>query len=88
MYLTATRPNLMFAVCLISRYMSKSTKLHLLTAKRILRYLRGTTKLGIFYKNGGHGGLIGYTNSDYAGDIENRKSISGYAFMMRSGAVA
>jgi hypothetical protein len=88
MYLTATRPDLMFAVCLISRYMAKPTKLHLLAAKRILRYLRGTTELGIFYKKGGREGLIGYTDSDYAGDLEDRKSTSGYAFMMGSGAVA
>ena len=88
MYLTATRPDLMFAVCMISRYMAKPTKLHLLAAKRILRYLRGTTALGIFYKKGGQEGLVGYTDSDYAGDQNDRKSTSGYVFLMSSGAVS
>jgi len=53
MYLTATRPDIMFSVSLISRYMSKPTELHLQAAKRILRYLKGTTNYGIFYKKGG-----------------------------------
>lgn len=52
MYLTATRPDLMFAVSLISRYMAKPTELHLLAAKRILRYLKGTTGLGVFLQEG------------------------------------
>ncbi|XP_011004615.1 PREDICTED: uncharacterized protein LOC105111066 [Populus euphratica] len=56
--------------------------------ERILRYLRGTTKLGIFYKKGGREGLIGYTNSDYAGDLEDRKSTSRYALMIGSRVVA
>jgi hypothetical protein len=88
MYLTTTIPDLMFSVCLISIYMAKPTKLHLLATKRILRYLRGTTELGIFYKKGGREGLIRYTDSDYAGDLEDRKNTSGYAFMMGSGAFA
>ena len=78
----------MFAVCLINRYMVKPIKLHLLDAKRILRYLKGTTELGIFYKKGGREGLIGYTDSDYVGDLKDRKSTSGYAFMIGFGAVA
>ena len=89
MYLTTTRPDLMYAVSLISRYMAKPTELHLSAAKRILRYLKGTTGLDIFYKKGGKcEGLIGYTDSDYAGDIEDRKSTSSYVFMLGSGAVA
>lgn len=53
MYLTATRPDLMYGVSLISRFMSCPTESHWLAAKRILRYLKGTTELGILYKNGG-----------------------------------
>ncbi|CAL5432597.1 unnamed protein product [Camellia sinensis] len=88
MYLTATRLDLMFAVSLISRYMAKPTELHLLAAKRILRYLKGTTGLGVFYKKGWCEDLVGYADSDYAGDLEDRKSTSGYVFMLGSGAVA
>ncbi|KAL9429389.1 hypothetical protein AB3S75_031241 [Citrus x aurantiifolia] len=88
MYLTATRPDLMYAVSLVSRYMSKPTELHILAVKRIMRYLKGTTELGVFYKKGGNEGLVGYTDSNYAGDLNDRKSTSGYVFMLGSGAVA
>lgn len=48
-----------------------------------------TTRFGIFYKKGGKcEGLVGYTDSDYAGDIDDMKSTSGYVFMLGSGAVA
>ena len=72
MYLTATRPDLMYVVSLVSRYMSKPTELHILAVKRIMRYLKGTTELGVFYKKGGNEGLVGYTNSNYAGDLNDR----------------
>ncbi|GAA0167068.1 transmembrane signal receptor [Lithospermum erythrorhizon] len=85
MYLTSTRPDIMFATSLISRFMSKPTELHFQVAKRILRYLKGTIQFGIYYKN--HGKLDVYTDSDYAGDLEDRKSTSGYVTIMSSGAV-
>lgn len=88
MYLTATRPDIMYAVSLISRYMSKPTELHLLAAKRVLRYLQGTTNFGILYKKGGNKELIGFTDSDYAGSVEDRKSTSGYVFILSDAAVA
>lgn len=88
MYLTATRPDIMFAVSLISRYMSRPIELHLSAAKRVLRYLQGTTGFGIFYAKGGNKELIGFTDSDYAGCLEDRKSTSGYTFILSSGAVA
>ncbi|KAG6510578.1 hypothetical protein ZIOFF_028603 [Zingiber officinale] len=50
MYLTATRPDIMYSVSLISRYMENPTEIHLLAAKRILRYLQGTKDFGLFYK--------------------------------------
>ncbi|XP_072986620.1 uncharacterized protein [Typha latifolia] len=88
MFLTATRPDMMSVTCLISRYMAKPTELHLQAAKRALRYLKGTVNLGIYYKKGGSGDLLVYTDSDYAGDMEDRKSASGYVFLMSSGAVS
>lgn len=62
------------------------TEIHLLTAKRIFRYLKDTANLGILYKNGGESMLIGFSNSDYAGDIDDRKSASGFVFMLNYGA--
>ncbi|XP_057999402.1 secreted RxLR effector protein 161-like [Hevea brasiliensis] len=88
MYLTATRPDIMHAVSLISRFMECPKEMHLLDAKRILRYLQGTADYGIKYKNGEKSELFGFTDSDYAGDLDDRKSTSGYVFMMGFGAVS
>ena len=88
MYLTATRPDMMFIVSLISRYMSKPTEMHMQAAKRALRYLKGSVNYGIFYKKGGAEELLAFTDSDYAGDVEDRRSTSGYVFLMNAGAVA
>lgn len=88
MYLTATRPDMIFVVSLISRFIENPTQLHLQAAKRVLRYLKGTTDFGIFYRKGGDDELIGYSDSDYAGDLEDRKSTSGYVFLLSSGAVS
>ena len=87
MYLTATRPDLMYAVSLISRFMANPTQLHFAVAKRIMRYLKGTMEYGIWYKKEGEAGLIGYNDSDYAGDIDDSKSKYGYVLLMRGGDV-
>ncbi|KZV39334.1 retrovirus-related Pol polyprotein from transposon TNT 1-94 [Dorcoceras hygrometricum] len=87
-YLTATRPDIMFNVSLISRYMSRPTELHLQAAKRIFRYLKGTTGCEIFYKKGGDEDLFAFTDSDYAGDEADSRSTSGYVFLLSSGAVS
>lgn len=88
MYITTTRPDLQFAVSLLSRFMSKPTQLHLMAAKRVLRYLSGTMDFGIWYKRGGTGEVLVYTDSDFAGDVDSRKSTSGYVFLMDEAAVA
>ena len=88
MYLTATRPDIMFVTCLISRYMAKPMEIHLQAAKRALQYLKGTVNYGIYYKKGGDGELLAFTDSDYAGNMEDRKSTSGYVFLMNSSAIS
>eukprot|EP00268_Persea_americana_P068892 TRINITY_DN9688_c0_g1_i1.p1 TRINITY_DN9688_c0_g1~~TRINITY_DN9688_c0_g1_i1.p1 ORF type:complete len:612 (-),score=107.26 TRINITY_DN9688_c0_g1_i1:387-2222(-) len=88
MYLTATRPDIMHAVSLVSRYMESPTEVHLHAAKRILRYLSGTIDYGLFYKRGVKSGLFGFSDSDYAGDPNDPKSTSGYVFLMGSAAVS
>ena len=88
MYLTATRPELMYMVSLINRFMASPTELHLQAAKRVLRYLKGTVDLGVFYRNEGNGELMAYTDSDYAGDVDDKKSTSGYVFLLNEGAVS
>ena len=88
MYRTATRPNITYAVSVISRYMEHPTEMHLLAAKRILRYLQGTTDFGLWYKKGEQSELIGLTDSYYARDQDDRKSTYGYAFMFGSAAIS
>ena len=62
---------------------------HWLTAKRILRYLKGTTEMGIFYKKGGGStDVVAYSDSDFAGDLDDQRSTSGYVFFFGSGAVS
>jgi len=84
MYLASTRPDIMHVVSLIDRYMENPTEVHLLSAKRIFCYLKGTANFRIFYKTGGESNLIGFSGSDYAGDIEDQKSTSCFVFMMSS----
>ena len=61
----------------------------MVAVKRILRYLKGTSALGICYKKGTKNEkLVAYSDSDYAGDTDDRRSTSGYVFVMSSGAVA
>lgn len=88
MYITNTRPDVQYAVSMLSRYMSKPTLMHLQAAKRVLRYLKGTMDFGLWYKKGGTGEVLVYTDSDFAGDIDSRKSTSGYVFLLDNAAVA
>jgi hypothetical protein len=88
MYLLATRPDLTFSVCLIARYMERPTEIHLAAAKRVMRYLKGTIDLGILYRRNNDLTLKGWSDSNYARDLDDRKSTSGYVFMMGSGSVS
>ena len=88
MYLTATRPDIMFAVSLISFFLESPKNTHRKDGKRILRYIFRTTKFSIQYTSNSNFKLIGYTNSDFAGSIDDRKSASGYVFNFGLGSVA
>jgi hypothetical protein len=88
MYLTSTRPDIMYVVSLISRYMECPTEAHLLAAKRIFRCLKGTADYGILNKRDRNSSLIGFSDSDYAGDLDDRKSTSRLVFMLNSRVVS
>lgn len=88
MYLTHTRPDLMFAVSLISRFMQRPSKHHLGAAKRILRYVQGTLDFGISYAKDENLELVAYTDSDWAGSADDRKSTTGFIFCLSGGAVS
>lgn len=81
-YLTYTRPDILYATGLISHYMENPTTTHLKTARRILRYLKGTINFGLFYSTSNDYKLVGYSDSDWAGDIDDRKSTTGFVFFM------
>lgn len=87
MYLTVTRPDLMFVVCLISRFMSDPKEEHMMIAKRVLRYIKGTLDFGMFYGRSSKLNLVEYTDSDYARDVDDRKSTSGYVFLLNGAAI-
>lgn len=68
--------------------MANPTELHSQILKRVLRYVKGTVNLGIFYKRRDDEELLAYTDSDYAGDLTDRRSTSGYVFSLSGGAVS
>jgi len=64
--------------------MVKPTTSHLVATKRILRYVKGTSNHGIQYSKNQSGELIGYSDSDWSGDKDDRKSIATYVFMIEN----
>lgn len=88
MYLTATRPDIVFAVSLISRFMKKPYSNHWEVTKRILRYVKGTIGHGIFYEAQVPIKLVGYSDSDLGGSIDDSRITSSYAFNLGSGAIS
>ncbi|GJR57192.1 hypothetical protein Tco_1499354, partial [Tanacetum coccineum] len=78
--MVCTRPDLAHAVGVVSRFLSNPGKKHWEAVKWIFRYLRGTSKLGITFRNG-KPMLVGYTDSDFAGNKDNMKSTSGYLIL-------
>ncbi|GJY43311.1 putative ribonuclease H-like domain-containing protein [Tanacetum coccineum] len=74
MYLTSLRPDIMFAVCACARYQVNPKILHLYAVKRIFRYLKGQSKLGLWYPKDSPFDLVAYTDSDYAGASLDMKS--------------
>ncbi|GJX69632.1 putative ribonuclease H-like domain-containing protein [Tanacetum coccineum] len=77
MYLTSSRPDIMFAVCACARYQVNPKVSHLHAVKRIFRYLKGQPKLGLWYPKDSPFDLVAYTDSDYAGASLDRKSTTG-----------
>jgi hypothetical protein len=81
-YLVNSRPDLAYSVGLVSRFMESPNSDHWAAIKRIIRYVAGTTKLGCKYVKGSQSELLGYTDSDHAGDLEKRKSTTGVVFFL------
>ena len=83
----ATRPDISHSVAVVSRYNSSPTVAHFSAVKRILRYLKGTINLSLQYKVTGQE-IIGYSDADWANDLNNRHSTTGNVFVMAGGAIS
>ena len=83
MYLTNTRPDISFAVNTLSYYLVQPRRVHLVAAKHVMRYLKGTIEFGIYYDGSHEYILYGYTDVDWDGSISDRKSTSGICFCLR-----
>ena len=84
-YLTCTRPNVLYAVGVVSHYMENPTTTHLEAAKRILQYIqyiKGTTNFGLYYSISDDHQLVGYSDCDWSGDVDDCKSTTYFAFLM------
>ena len=81
-----TRPDIAFAASKLAQFNSNPTAIHLNAALHVLRYLKGTRNLSIIYKRQEHKlTILGHSDSDWAADSNDRKSFTGYVFMVHGG---
>ena len=79
-YLTHTRPDIVNAISIVSRFMSEPSKDHPTAGKRILRYIKGTKSYGIMYETEKDFKLTGSTNNDWAESVDDKISTNGFVF--------
>ena len=84
MYLTATRPDILNVVSILSRFMHCASELHLRAAKRVIRYIKGTSDFSVKFTRSKEFKLVGFSDSDWGGSIDNMRSTSGYCFAFGS----
>ena len=83
-----TRPDISFTVGMLGRYQSNPGLDHWKAAKKVLRYLQGTKEYMLSYRRSDHLEVIGYSDSDYAGCVDTRKSTCGYLYLLAGGAIS
>lgn len=88
LYLTHTRPDICYSVNYLSRFMSKPSSHHLIAVKRVMKYLAGTSKFGMWFSQDAGVNLEGFTDSDWGGSLVDRKSTSGMCFRIGSSVIA
>ena len=88
LYITASRSDIMFIVCMCARYQLPLKKSHLKPIKCIFRYLHGTLNYGLWYSKGSDCSLVGYTDSDFSGCKSDRKSTSGTCHIFSNSLVS
>lgn len=84
----ATRPDIAQAVSVVSKFNADPNAAHLTAVKRILRYLKGTVNLALKYERSELGTLIGFSDADWAGDQDDRRSTTGNVFLLNGGAMS
>jgi hypothetical protein len=85
--MVSTRPDISHAVGVVSRYMENPGKEHWAVVKWVFRYLRGTSNYSITY-DGSSDSVCGYVDSYFAGDLDKRRSTSGYVFTLAGGPIS
>ncbi|WVZ80954.1 hypothetical protein U9M48_028387 [Paspalum notatum var. saurae] len=88
LYLTVTRPNIQFAVCLCVHYQASSRASHCQAVKRIFRYLKFTSELGLWYSSGSSLSLRGFSDANHAGCRIDHKSTSGTCQLLGTSLVS
>ena len=88
LYLSTSRPDIMFSVCMCARFQANPKESHLSAVKRIMRYLLGTINIGLWYPKHSTYDLIGYFDSDFAGSKTDRKSTNGTCHFIGSALVS
>jgi hypothetical protein len=81
-YLTITRPDISFAVQQVSQFMQSPRHLHLAAVRRIIRYLLGSSNRGLFYPAGSPISLVAYSDADWAGCPDTRRSVTGWCMFL------
>ena len=81
-YLTETRLDILNVVSILSRFIHCASEWHLKTAKRVIRYVKGTCDFGIKFTRSKEFKLVGFSNSDWGGSIDDIKSTSSYCFTL------
>eukprot|EP00253_Pinus_taeda_P029850 PITA_29850 len=87
-YLTTTTPDLAYSVSVLSQFMSTPFESHWVGAKSVLRYLCGTVNYGILYTHTSDVTLVGFSDSDWVGNLDDQRSITSYTFSIGSGIIA
>ena len=87
-YLSHTRPDIAFVVSMVSQFMHAPGPKNLEAVLRIQRYLKGSSRKGLLYKNRGHLQVEAYTDANWAGSVANRRSTSGYCTFMGGNLVS
>ncbi|XP_046844921.1 secreted RxLR effector protein 161-like [Xenia sp. Carnegie-2017] len=85
---TATRPDIAASIGVLSQFMSDPSKTHFQGVKRVLRYIKGTISYGLKFSCDKNDELHGYSDADYAGNLDDRRSTSGYVFKLANSTIS